>query len=189
MFNEQHYKKILKEGDGHWPPAPPLKLVIYSPKIHMLASGQGCPLGGRTGESCPGRQPERGPRRLHEYLFKRSIYSNRAVTIFFRDVVWHAYKLGDTVGEGELLSLSACNDLFFWSSTYSLGKVVIQNGNLLAFECPTLNFSLGPLISLGGPGWLNNIVYHLFCKSYCITITVYSVNFRKISRDFYISRN
>ena len=38
---------------------------------------------GATGEFCPGPQPERGPRRPHEgppeYLFKRSIYSNRAV--------------------------------------------------------------------------------------------------------------
>ena len=32
---------------------------------------------------------------------------------------------------GELLLLSACNDLFFWSSTYSLVEVVIQNGNSL----------------------------------------------------------
>ena len=39
---------------------------------------------------------------------------------------------------------------FFWSSTYSLGEVVIQNGNLLAPGAPL--FALGPLISLGGPG-------------------------------------
>ena len=54
--------------------------------------------GGTTGAFCPGPQPERDPRRPHEgppeYLFKRSIYSNRAVrskysnravTVFFRE--------------------------------------------------------------------------------------------------------
>ena len=48
--------------------------------------------GGGTGAFCPGPQPERPP----EYLFKRSIYSNRAVrskysnravTVFFRGAV------------------------------------------------------------------------------------------------------
>ena len=61
---------------------------------------QGRPQGGATGAFCPGTQPERGPRRPHEgppeYLFKRSIYSNRAVrskysnravTVFFRGAV------------------------------------------------------------------------------------------------------
>ena len=56
--------------------------------------------GGETGAFCPGPQPERGPRRPHEgppeYLFKRSIYcnravrskySNRAVIVFFRGAV------------------------------------------------------------------------------------------------------
>ena len=40
---------------------------------------------------------------------------------------------------------------FFWSSTYSLGEIVIQNGNLLASGAPLSLFALGPLISLGGP--------------------------------------
>ena len=43
----------------------------------------GPPTEGETGEFCLGPQPERDPRRPHEgpleYLFKRSIYSNRAV--------------------------------------------------------------------------------------------------------------
>ena len=56
--------------------------------------------GGATGAFCHGPQPERGPRRPHEgppeYLFKRSIYSNRAVrskysnravTVVFRGAV------------------------------------------------------------------------------------------------------
>ena len=60
---------------------------------------------GATGEFCSGPQPERGPRRPHEgppeYLFKRSIYSNRAVrskysnravTVFFRVAVQQAYR-------------------------------------------------------------------------------------------------
>ena len=38
--------------------------------------------GGVTGAFCPG--PHEGP---PEYLFKRSIYSNRAVTVFFRGAV------------------------------------------------------------------------------------------------------
>ena len=55
---------------------------------------------GGTGAFCPGPQPEMGPRRSHEgpleYLFKRLIYSNRAVrpkysnravTVFFREAV------------------------------------------------------------------------------------------------------
>ena len=58
---------------------------------------QGRPQGGAF---CPEPQPGRGPRRPHEgpfeYLFKRSIYSNRAVrsrysnravTVFFRGAV------------------------------------------------------------------------------------------------------
>ena len=41
------------------------------------------------------------------------------------------------VGEGQLLSLSACDDLiFFLSLTYHLGEVVIQNGNFLAPGAP-----------------------------------------------------
>ena len=56
--------------------------------------------GGATGAFWPGPQPERGPGRPHEgppeYLFKRSMYSNRAVrsrysnravTVFFRGAV------------------------------------------------------------------------------------------------------
>ena len=61
---------------------------------------QGGGEGGATGEFFPGPQPEKGPRRPHEgppeYLFKRSIYSNRAVkskysnravTVFFGGAV------------------------------------------------------------------------------------------------------
>ena len=56
--------------------------------------------GGATGAFCPGPQPERGPgspmKGPPEYLFKRSIYSNRAVrskysnravTVFFRGLI------------------------------------------------------------------------------------------------------
>ena len=54
------------------------------------------------------------------------------------------------------MSLLADRDLFFfWSSIYSLGEVVIQNGNLLAFGAPLQLFALGPLISLGGPGHIS----------------------------------
>ena len=46
---------------------------------------QGRPQGGATGEFYPRPQPERDPRRPHEgpleCLFKRSIYSNRAVRL------------------------------------------------------------------------------------------------------------
>ena len=43
----------------------------------------------------------------------------------------------DMVGEAWLLSLLAGHDpYFFWSSTYSLGEVVIQNGNLPAPGAP-----------------------------------------------------
>ena len=59
------------------------------------------------------------------------------------------------VDEGQLLSLSACNDLFSWSSTYSLGEVVIQNAKPGG---PTLTFALGPLISLGGPAFLHKFI-------------------------------
>ena len=71
----------------------------------VIIAVQGRPQGGETGAFCPGPQPERGPRRPHEgppeYLFKRSIYSNRAVrskysnravTVFFRGAVYQAYR-------------------------------------------------------------------------------------------------
>ena len=57
---------------------------FLSKNIKSYISQSGPPTGGgATGAFCPGPQPERGPRRPHEgpseYLFKRSIYSNRAV--------------------------------------------------------------------------------------------------------------
>ena len=57
--------------------------VAKSRAAHRGGGGGGG--GGETGAFFPGPQPERGPRRPHEghpeYLFKRSIYSNRAVNI------------------------------------------------------------------------------------------------------------
>ena len=74
-------------------------ILRYNNKL----TGGMCLLGratGGTGAFCPRPQPERGPRKPHEgpleYLFKRSIYSNRAVrskysnravTVFFRGAV------------------------------------------------------------------------------------------------------
>ena len=48
------------------------------------------------------------------------------------------------------MSLSACNDLFFLSLTYSYAEVVIQSGPLLPTGTPLELFALGLLIS-GGP--------------------------------------
>ena len=91
--------------------------------------------GGQLGHFSP------GPRK---YLFRRSIYSNRAVrskysnravTVFFRGAVYS--KLINK--EIWLVRGSYCHCYhimtFFWSSTYSLGEV-IQNGNLLAPGAP-----------------------------------------------------
>ena len=54
----------------------------------MRAAGPPTGGGGGNWGIFPGSQPERGHRRPHEgppeYLFKRSIYSNRAVAVFFR---------------------------------------------------------------------------------------------------------
>ena len=47
---------------------------------------------------------------------------------------------------------------FFWSSTNSLGEVVIQNGNLLAPGAPLYLFALHvPLISPGGPAYTQTV--------------------------------
>ena len=61
-------------------------LILYCSnfKIFHFQHYQDRPQGeGATGAFFPGPHPGRGPRRLHEgpleYLFKRSIYSNRAV--------------------------------------------------------------------------------------------------------------
>ena len=103
---------------------------------------QGRPLGGGGGGNWgifPGPQPERGPRRPHEgppeYLFKRSIYSNRAVRSKYSNravTVYSSEKQCSKLIDKEIWlvmgSYCHCQQVvtffffFFWSSPYNLGE-------------------------------------------------------------------
>ena len=108
-----------------------------------LPKNIGPPTGGQLGNFTPGSHRERGPRRPHqgpfEYLFKRLLYSNRAVrsdTLIEQSQYSSEEQCSKLINkEIWLLRSSYCHcqhvmTFCFWSSTYSLGEVVIQNGNL-----------------------------------------------------------
>ena len=63
--------------------------MIILEALSIRAAHRGGGGGGATGAFSPGPSPK-APGGPPEYLFKRSIYSNRAVTVFFRGAVQQA---------------------------------------------------------------------------------------------------
>ena len=98
---------------------------------------------GATGEFCPGLQPERGPRKgpLNtdlDTLIEQSRYSSEEqCSKLTNKEIW--------LVRGSNCHCQHVMTFLFVSSIYSLGEVMIQNGNLLCPWGATLTLCPGPL--------------------------------------------